>query len=171
MNQQFTLKLKKWLNAPTNERDYKQGALFVLQLTNNRILYNNLMRNIKANKDVIEYQIQKHYNFRVQDLTAQQVKSMQKKVNTIVKDHVEPENKRLGKRNDHDALPTDVQALYLENFSILQKMRELHLQLRNLSLDNHPCPDSERYPFLKELIALDKKLHANWNKYDAYGKD
>ena len=47
-------------------------------------------------------------------------------------------------------------------------MRELHLKLRSLSLDNTPCPDSERYPFLKELISLDKKLHSNWEIYDHY---
>ena len=47
-------------------------------------------------------------------------------------------------------------------------MRELHLRLRSLSLDNATCPDSERYPFLKELISLDKKLHANWEAYDHY---
>ena len=29
-------------------------------------------------------------------------------------------------------------------------------------------PDSERYPFLKELIALDKRLHSNWEQYDHY---
>ncbi len=42
------------------------------------------------------------------------------------------------------------------------RMRELHLKLRTLSLDNAPCHDSERYPFLKELITHDKKLHSNW---------
>ena len=47
-------------------------------------------------------------------------------------------------------------------------MRELHLQLRKLSEMNTTCPDSDRYPFLKELIALDKKLHENWDKYDHY---
>lgn len=47
-------------------------------------------------------------------------------------------------------------------------MRELHLRLRSLSLDSATCPDSERYPFLKELISLDKKLHANWEAYDKY---
>lgn len=47
-------------------------------------------------------------------------------------------------------------------------MRELHLRLRSLSLDNATCPDSERYPFLKELITLDKKLHSNWEEYDHY---
>ena len=28
--------------------------------------------------------------------------------------------------------------------------------------------DSERFPFLKELIELDKRLHKNWEEYDHY---
>ena len=47
-------------------------------------------------------------------------------------------------------------------------MREVHLRLRNLSAENSVCPDSERYPFLKELIDLDKKYRSNWQKYDSY---
>jgi hypothetical protein len=37
-----------------------------------------------------------------------------------------------------------------------------------MSTEDSTCPDSERYPFLKELIELDKKLHANWEEYDHY---
>ena len=47
-------------------------------------------------------------------------------------------------------------------------MRELHLKLRTLSLDNTTCPDSERYSFLKEIITLDKKRVSNWDIYDHY---
>lgn len=47
-------------------------------------------------------------------------------------------------------------------------MRELHLQLRELSKENATSPDSERYPFLKELIALDKTYHKNWQIYDSW---
>ena len=47
-------------------------------------------------------------------------------------------------------------------------MREVHLRLRTLSAENTVCPDSERYPFLKELITLDKKYRANWQTYDLY---
>ena len=75
---------------------------------------------------------------------------------------------KTGKRIDHDSLPDEIKAKYVENLSILQRMRELHLKLRSLSLDTAPCPDSERYPFLKELIELDKKMHANWEEYDHY---
>ena len=75
---------------------------------------------------------------------------------------------KTGKRIDHDSLPDEIKAKYVENLSILQRMRELHLKLRSLSLDTAPCPDSERYPFLKELIDLDKKMHANWEEYDHF---
>ena len=78
------------------------------------------------------------------------------------------ESFKQGKRDDHDQLPDEIQALYVENLGIVQKMRELHLKLRSLSLEKSPCPDSERYPFLKELIALDKRLHSNWETYDHY---
>jgi hypothetical protein len=52
--------------------------------------------------------------------------------------------------------------------SIMQQMRRLHTQLQLLSVENSTCPDSERYPFLKELIALDKRYHANWEQYDHF---
>jgi len=68
----------------------------------------------------------------------------------------------------NDSLPDEIRAKYVENLSILQHMRELHLKLRSLSLYTAPCPDSERYPFLKELIELDKKMHANWDEYDHF---
>ena len=73
-----------------------------------------------------------------------------------------------GKRSDHNLLPDEIKVKYVENLSLLQRMRELHLRLRSLSLENSTCPDSERYPFLKELIVLDKKLHANWEAYDHF---
>ena len=76
-----------------------------------------------------------------------------------------------GKREDHDLLPDEIKVKYVENLSLLQRMRELHLKLRSLSLDTAPCPDSERYPFLKELIELDKKMHANWEEYDHFVVD
>ena len=170
MNQEFTTALQDWLNTPAEQRDYAQGALFLLKLTGNQIMYRNLMANPKRNAQFIEYQLQKRLNFRLQKLTHEQVEEMQQQVNVIAK-KLTPntgEGFKQGKRDDHDQLPDEIQALYVENLGIVQKMRELHLKLRSLSLDNAPCPDSERYPFLKELIALDKRLHSNWETYDHY---
>ena len=182
MNHDFTKQLQQWLQTPEEDRDYEKGALYLLQLSNNRIQYNNLVRNIKSeqNRKFIEYQLQKYTNFRVQQLTKAEVTEMSRQVDMIAKEHqLDQESKRssdaeqgdgfkTGKRQDHNDLPDEVKALYVENLNILHRMREVHLRLRLLSTEDATCPDSERYPFLKELIELDKKYHANWKVYDHY---
>ena len=206
MDNNFTEEVKAWLDMPASERDYDKGALYLLQLSNNQIMYRNLSRNAKKHGDFIEHHIRKYMKFRLERLTHEQVQEMQKKVDKIAilrnldassegssassggengegndSDSGSTETAdssdsavsaspkfKAGMRADHDLLPAEIQALYVENASILQKMRELHLTLRNLSLDNVACPDSERYPFLKELIELDKKYHSNWKAYDSF---
>lgn len=206
MDNNFTEEVKAWLDMPASERDYDKGALYLLQLSNNQIMYRNLSRNAKKHGDFIEHHIRKFMKFRLERLTHEQVQEMQKKVDKIAilrnldassegssassggengegNDSASGSTEtadssdsavsaspkfKAGMRADHDLLPAEIQALYVENASILQKMRELHLTLRNLSLDNVACPDSERYPFLKELIELDKKYHSNWKAYDSF---
>ena len=184
MDKQFTLKLQEWMNTPAKERDYEQGALFLLQLTNNKILYRNISRDPKRHAEFIEFKIKRHLQYRLQDLTHEEVQDMQRKVDSIAAEHAldkatsspegdkeavsEAEQFRAGKRADHDTLPPEIQALFVENADIMRKMRELHLQLRNLSTQATTCPDSDRYPFLKELIELDKRYHRNWQAYDNF---
>lgn len=172
MDHNFTKLIGDWLNTPESERDYTVGALYLLKLSGNKIMYANIVANIDRRHEIVEYQLQKYYNFRVKELTHAEVEEMQQKVDAIVEEHIplaaNADQQRVGKRDDHDLLPDSIKALYVENLSLLQRMRELHLRLRSLSLENATCPDSERYPFLKEMIALDKKLHSNWEQYDHY---
>lgn len=173
MDHKFTEQIKQWLETPEAERDYTVGALYLLKLSGNQILYKNIVAALDKRHDVIEYQLQKYYNFRVKALTHAQVEEMSAQVEAIVAEHIPlaaeaDKQPQKGKREDHDLLPDEIKAKYVENLSLLQRMRELHLRLRSLSLENATCPDSERYPFLKELISLDKKLHANWEAYDHY---
>ncbi len=176
MDNNFTKLIKDWLEMPADQRDFTVGALYLLKLSGNQIMYRNIVAShTPRNMEFLEYQLQKYYNFRVQSLTHAEVEEMQEQVDKIVKNHIplaaeaeEQQQQHRGKRDDHDDLPDDIKALYVENLSLLQRMRELHLRLRSLSLESATCPDSERYPFLKELIALDKKLHKNWEQYDHY---
>ena len=164
-------KVKAYLDAKPEERNLEEGALMVLQLTNNRIMYQNFMRRPKQYASRIEYELRKKYQFYLQQITHEEVKEMSAQVEHIVEEHhitSENEEFKKGKRVDHDALPVEIQALYAENLSIMQQMRRLHTQLQLLSVENSTCPDSERYPFLKELIALDKRYHANWEQYDHF---
>lgn len=173
MDHKFTEQIRQWLETSEDERDYSVGALYLLKLSGNQIMYRNIISQIDRRHDVVDYQLQKYYNFRVQALTHAQVEEMAAQVETIVAEHIPlaanaDQNPAKGRRVDHDSLPDEIKAKYVENLSLLQRMRELHLRLRSLSLDNSPCPDSERFPFLKELISLDKKLHSNWEEYDHY---
>ncbi len=179
MDNKFTELIRQWLETPAGQRDYAVGALYLLKLSGNQILYRNIVAAPAQKAEFIDYQLQKYYNFRVQSLTHAQVEEMQAQVDRIAEANslidgstndsqsttaVQPR----GKRADHDSLPDEVKAKYVENLSLLQRMRELHLRLRSLSLEDAVCPDSERYPFLKELIALDKKMHKNWDEYDHF---
>lgn len=170
--QRFTNKLQAWLNTPDEQKDYAEGALLLLQLSGNQIMYRNISVNPKGKAEFIKGKLQQYLKFRLAQLTHEQVEQMQQKVDDIVKVTIKPDGDfadfKAGKRADHDRLPEDIQALYAENLDIVHRMRELHLQLRKLSTANVTCPDSERYPFLKELIALDKKLHENWDTYDHF---
>ena len=170
----FTQRLQDWMNTPDPQKNWDEGALLLLQLTGNRIMYNNISVNPKGKAEFIKGQLQKFLNFRLADLTHAEVESMQAQVDEIVKNVIKPKESsefvefKAGKRSDHDDLPDEIKALYAENLDIVHKMRELHLRLRTMSSETSTCPDSDRYPFLKELISLDKTLRSNWETYDHY---
>ena len=170
----FTQRLQEFMNKPDSEKDWAEGAILLLQLTGNQIMYRNISVNPKGKAEFIKGTLQKHLNFRLAKLTHDEVNQMQAQVDEIVTKVIKPADQtnfaefKAGKRPDHDSLPDSIQALYTENLNIVHKMRELHLRLRTLSTESTTCPDSDRYPFLKELITLDKQLRSNWETYDHY---
>ena len=172
----LTKKIKDWLDTPIEGRDYDVGALLVGQVSRNRILFQNLSRNPKGQAKAIEYHLQKIYNQRMVDTTHEQVKEMMADCDRISKAYgLQYEESRKsdlqkGKRADHDELPPEIQRLWLENQDIRQRMRDCHTHLRLINPSNSTCPDSDRYPWAKQLIAYDKQYRDNWNKYDHYVK-
>lgn len=197
LDHNLTLQMRAWLESPAELRDLAEGALMLLRLNNNKLMYRNISHNLRANASFIEHNLQKYYNYRVKDMTHEEVKAMDAQVEKImagISSFTEEEpadgekteqaeegedadpavatkstsEYAKGKRLDHDSLPPEIQACYVENLSKVQRMRELHLKLRSMSTMESPCPDSERYPYLQEIIKLDKERRANWNTYDSY---
>lgn len=166
---EFIDKIQNWLSSP--DRDYEEGALLVLKANRNRIMYNNFMRRPEYYAEHIEYQLRKYLKSATADITHEQVAAMEKKAEQAMQfADKDAKGKVYGKRPDHDNLPDEIQALYVENFSIMSRMRECHLLVRQASGPNQACVDSDKFPFLEELLKLDIKLHDNWAKYDAFGK-
>ena len=176
MNNKLTEQVAQWLDTPFEERDWNTGALLLLQLTNNTIMYRNISLNPKGKAEFIEGKLQAALKARREVEAHDEVNAMQQQVDSIIESRTEFSNKdtnpatdfKAGTRADHDRLPEDIQALYVENLDIVHRMRELHLRLRLLSEDTQLHPDSERKPLLDEFINLDKKLHANWDTYDHF---
>lgn len=175
---ELTPQIKQWLDTDPSKRSLTQGAELLLRITRNRIMYANLTRNITRHADTIEYHLRKIYKQRLVDTTHQEVRQMMGTVGSIARarglDRSEGTSSRTefqrGKRADHDELPEEIRQLYVDNADIMRKMRECHLHLRMITSENSTCPDSDRYPWAKEIIALDTLYRENWNKYDHYVK-
>lgn len=177
LTQDIKDRLIKWNNTPSHERDYDEGRRLLYAASRNSILNRQLSMATERNKERIDAMLSKYIRFVLDEVTREQVAEMDRQVKRILddnlslaveKDKAEPR----GRREDHDSLPDEIKAKYVENLDILRKMRELHMTLRRLSvyirMNTVPCPDSERYPFLKEMIRLDKLYHENWKVYDRY---
>lgn len=170
----LTDKLQDFLDTPREDRDWNEGAILLLQLTNNTIMYRNLSINPKGKAEFIEGKLRAFLKSRREIEAHDEVIILQEQVNAIIenrtefKEDNEAKEFKAGKRADHDRLPEDIQALYVENLDLVHRMRELHLRLRLLSDSTKQVPAAERKPLLDEFINLDKKLHANWDTYDHY---
>lgn len=188
IDRKLTEQLQQWLNTPAAERDKEIGAKLIRQLVRNPIFADNFKRMPNKYMKMAEYQLSKFLPLRLAEITHEDVQRMTKKVASINAEHQldkplpgaksTSEKKRIekteafqvGKRPDHDSLPEEIQSLYKENLSIMQNMRACHAQLILLTLNekHSSCPDGDRYPFVKEIIDLDARYHANWQKYDEY---
>lgn len=168
-------KVRDWLALDPSKRDYQKGALMMLQITSNRIQYNNVIRNLAAKSGVVDFELENYLKVKAKAVEKAQVAAMREEVSVIAhKRNLDgskySHDQRRGKRVDHDSLPDEIKALYVENLSLLQAMREDHLQLRKLVLDDSvTCLDAEQFPYLQDIIEKDKQMRENWAKYDEYG--
>lgn len=176
MDDKFTEKVRQWLDTPAQERDIIAGATLLLQLNKNRILHANIVRHPERFMGKLEYELRKHLNIRVDGFTLREVVRMEREVMPAVALTLdkgvpaepstdEGEQKRyIGKREDHDALPEDIQALYTRNGEVYAKLKETFETLKQME-NAQAC---DRYEYLKLLRELDDEYRSNWEKYDHY---
>ena len=164
---ELTSKIKEILDTPDKEVDITVAATVLLKINRNQILYQNIIR--KNNVAKLKYELQKIYDFRIAEDAAKETAVLEDEAKVIANETL-PKIKKIeeeetkGKRADHDTLPDEIKAKFLENLNIFPRMRKLHEQLKLMS-NGRPC---DRYAYLKELKELDETLRANWDEYDAY---
>ena len=167
---ELTPDIKQWLDTPPESRSLEAGATILLRVTRNRILYDNIIR--KSNLKALEYHLNKIYTRRQISETREQVREMIGQVEQIAGARSLSASGRTemqrGRRADHDSLPEEIRKLYDENTEIMRRMRECHTHLRLINESNSSCPDNDRYPWAKQIIAYDRQYRDNWNRYDNY---
>lgn len=158
------------MSVPDKKRNYGEGADILQRVTGNAVRYREMMRKGPENfAGFINKKLGEILEFRLAKLTHAQVSVMKAKADKIVEQSGNHEDQiRSGKREDHDSLPDEIKAAYVEALDCLRMVRELQLQIRNLALGKSRCPDSEVYPFVKEIIKVDDKRLALWKKYDEF---
>lgn len=169
-NIMLTKELQSFLSLPESKRDYSKGAYLLLRITGNIIRYREMERKgFVTFKEFINKKLREQADYRLSKLTHSQVRSLRQKAEKIVVDSPSVEKDiRNGKRKDHNSLPENIQACYVEALSCLQKERELNTQIRLIVFGKYSCPDSELYPFVKEIVKLDDKRLKLWKEYDEY---
>jgi hypothetical protein len=157
---EFEQKLQDWLDQPASERNIETGATLMLQTNKNRILYQNVI--YKKNFEKVEYELKKYLGDKYQKCDKTIVESIEEEIAKIEL----PEEASLGKRADHDKLPAEIQAIPNENSVRYAKLRSLHEKVKLLSgKDNTPC---DRYPYIKQMLALSVEIRNAWNVYDSF---
>lgn len=177
LDEKFTKDLQQYLTTPREERDYERGALLLLQLNRNRFMHAQLLR--RKNWDKLEYELKKHLNIRLEGLTTREVQEMEKRELPRIKLSMEARRPILstdkdftggtykGRREDHDQLPAEVQALYERNADLYFKMKQTFETLKTME-DKTAC---DRHELLTILVGLDKEYRQNWNAYDTFGNE
>lgn len=156
----LTSQISDWLNASPKQRSLEDGALLLLRLNANRIMYQHILRNRLAEK--LEYELQKHLNIRLHGLTRAEVAKVEKQVMPRLKKELANGEEYRGRRADHDSLPDKVKALYERNGTRWRQMHRLFETLKTMR-DAQPC---DRHELVHQLIQLDDAYRADWEKYD-----
>lgn len=183
LDNHFTEKLQAWINRPhSSEEMIKEGALLLLQLNKNRVLYNNILRQPTRQRyrERLEYELNKHLQIRLAGLTQSEVAAMDARVLKVAEsiiasqgdsagdsqDEQDEENRVLkrGKRPDHDQLPEKIQQLFNSCGGVYKKIRKLHTMLKGME----NLPSCDRYEYLKQMDELDEIYRKRMREYDEY---
>lgn len=177
MDAKLTADIQQWLDTPASERDIEVGAILLLKLNRNRILFNNIMRKPEKFLGKLEYELKKHLRIRLDGLTLREVALMEREVLPSVQAQIaagaptEPDSGEeqpknyIGRRADHDTLPEEIQALYVRNGEVFAKLKETFETLKQME----KAPACDRYEHLVLLKELDEEYRGNWAKYDHFG--
>lgn len=196
IDQKFTEELSKWLSTPRDERDVVAGAELLMRITGNRQFYATAIVRPHVVHDHVEYELKKHLAIRQEGHNVETLRNLERELlaecaeefgeeastNELVQEEaaeatesdayavpgeapVVSSTKR-GRREDHDALPPEIQALYEDNATRYEQMRKVYQQLLSMA-DAQPCDRKEHIFQLEKLVKAWADAWAAYDRYDA----
>lgn len=178
MDKKLTEKMQAWLMKSEHDREHiREGAEMVLQLTRNRYFYNQIMMRPEKMVSRVEYELKKHLKYRLQNMTIDDVKVMEKQLLNEVTPFVAPAPEAKedelpvstkdkvvfrGKRPDHDSLPADIQQMWTDNAERYKRIKQVY----NTCMELEKACD--RYEYAQQLQEAWRTYHAVMQDYDSY---
>lgn len=193
IDQKFTEELSKWLSTPRDERDVAAGAELLMRITGNRQFYATAIVRPHVVHDHVEYELKKHLAIRQEGHNVETLRNLERELLAECAEEfgeeeatAEPVEEKAaeeaadayavpgeapvvsstkrGRREDHDALPPEIQALYEDNATRYDQMRKVYQQLLSMA-DAQPCDRKEHIFQLEKLV---KAWADAWAAYDSY---
>lgn len=149
----FTNKVKAWFDSEHTDDNIREGAMLLLQITNNRHLYQQIMMRPQHNLKKLEYELNKHLKYRMKGLSLDEVRKFDEVVTPVLQAAVDKAVQAdieaaadiphlpvteaeitdsigpsaiiaRGKRADHDQLPENIQQIWDANAVLWKKIKE-----------------------------------------------
>ena len=97
----FTQKIKQWFDSEHTDENIRDGAMLLLQINNNRHLYQQIMLRPQRMLEHLKYELQKHYDYRIKGLSLDEVRKFDGEVTPLLQ-------KAVDSTADADKLAADV---------------------------------------------------------------
>lgn len=148
----FTQKISHWFESEHTDENIREGAMMLLQINNNKHLYQVISFNPQGKLELLKYELRKHLNYRNAGMTLDEVRDYDRKVTPILQVAVDrtteadeqapdfiPHLPQLcgdnvvlcpdaiiakGKREDHNQLPAHIQDIWEANAALWKKIKE-----------------------------------------------
>lgn len=150
----FTQKIKQWFDSEHTDENIREGAMLLLQINNNRHLYQQIMLRPQRMLEHLKYELQKHYDYRIKGLSLDEVRKFDGEVTPLLQKAVDStaDADKLaadvaphlpfvdaestdsidataiiakGKRADHDQLPDEIKEIWEANCQRWKRIKEL----------------------------------------------
>lgn len=148
----FTQKISQWFDSEHTDENIREGAMMLLQINNNKHLYQVISFNPQGKLELLKYELRKHLNYRNAGMTLDEVRNYDNAVTPIIQAAVDrtaeadeqapdfiPHLPQLcgdnvvlcpdaiiakGKREDHNQLPAHIQDIWEANAALWKKIKE-----------------------------------------------